>query len=194
MLPDTSLGLLERLTHASFDEAAWGEFVERYGTTLVDWARRWGAQGSDAHDLAQEVMLTLVRQMRDFHYDPSQSFRGWLKTVAYRTLVRQRSRGRRCLAPFDDRFVPLTDAIAAEEDLFAVLVQKAEQDLVDVASERVRLRVKSKTWQAFEMATLLGMSGEEVAGRLGMPLASVYVARHNVVKMLREEVGRLGGR
>ena len=71
-------------------------------------------------------------------------------------------------------------------------MQKAEQDLVDLASERVRLRVKAKTWQAFELAALFGMSGEEIAERLGMPLASVYVARHNVVKMLREEVGRLG--
>lgn len=192
MIPDTSLGLLERLSRERFDEAAWEDFVHRYGTILVGWARRWGAEGNESHDLAQDVMLTLVRQMRGFHYDPSQSFRAWLKTVAWRALARERQRRRRCLSPGDARPATLTDSIAAREDLLQTLEEQAERELLALASERVRTRVKPHTWRAFELATFFGMEGEAIAERLGISISSVYVARHNVTKMLREEVKRLG--
>lgn len=192
MIPDTSLGLLERLSRERFDETAWEDFVHRYGTILVGWARRWGAEGNESHDLAQDVMLMLVRQMRDFHYDPSRSFRAWLKTVAWRALARERLKRRRCLFPGDDRPVALTDSIAARENLHHLLEEQAERELLSLACEQVRRRVKPHTWEAFELATFFGMDGEAIAKRLGISISSVYVARHNVTKMLREEVTRLG--
>lgn len=190
--PDTSLGLLERLRQEHFDQEAWEDFVERYGTVLIDWARRWGAKGSDSHDLAQEVLLNLVRQMRDFRYDPSQSFRGWLKTVAYRTLIRQRLKSVRHAAPGGSRNTALIDSVEAREDLQQLLQRQAERELFDLASQRVRRRVSPHTWEAFQLQAILGLSGEEVASRLDISLSSVYVARYNVQKMLREEVASLG--
>jgi DNA-directed RNA polymerase specialized sigma24 family protein len=53
--------------------------------------------------------------------------------------------------------------------------------------------VQPHTWDAFQLLALEDCSGEEVAGRLRMPLSSVYVARHNVHKMLREEMQLLLG-
>jgi RNA polymerase sigma factor (sigma-70 family) len=40
-----------------------------------------GSQPSDADDVAQEVLLKLLTAMKKFRYDPSRSFRAWLKTV-----------------------------------------------------------------------------------------------------------------
>jgi RNA polymerase sigma-70 factor (ECF subfamily) len=194
MIPDTSLGLIERLSRERFDEAAWEDFVNRYGTILVGWARRWGAEGNESHDLAQDVMLAMVRQMRDFRYDPSQSFRAWLKTVAWRALARERLKRRRCLSPGDDPPATLTDSMAAREDLLQLLEAQAERELLALAMERVRTRVKPHTWEAFELATSAGLDGAAIARRLGISISSVYVARHNVTRMLREEVTRLGGR
>ena len=56
---------------------------------------------------------------------------------------------------------------------------------------RVRLRVQPHTWQAFEMLGLEGRSGAEAAERLGMKVATVFVARSKVQRMLREELERL---
>ena len=58
---------------------------------------------------------------------------------------------------------------------------------------RVRLRVQPHTWEAFRMVALDGMSGAAVGERLGMKVATVYVARSKVQKMLQEEVRRLQG-
>jgi|LakMenEpi03Aug12_release.lakeMendotaPanAssembly.Ray.scaffolds.fasta_scaffold48486_3 RNA polymerase sigma-70 factor (ECF subfamily) len=193
MIPDTSLGLLERLQSEQFDQKAWEEFVRRYGRVLTGWARRWGAQGSDSQDLAQEVLLKLLHQMRDFRYDPKQSFRGWLKTVAYRTLRRQQEKSQRYIPLGGSWHGRLVDSVEAREDLERLLWQHAERELFELAAEQVRQRVRAVTWQAFELAAIEGLGGEEIAARLGISLSSVYVARYNVQKMLREEILLIGG-
>src|SRR4051812_37528518 len=90
--PSTSL--LVRLQQARADEAAWSEFVRRYGARIHGWCRRWGLQEVDAQDVSQNVLLKLVRAMQAFRYDPSQRFRGWLKTVAHHAW-QDLARGRR---------------------------------------------------------------------------------------------------
>lgn len=193
MIPDTSLGLLEKLQSEQFDQNAWEEFVRRYARVLRDWARRWGIQGSDAEDLAQEVMLKLVRQMRDFRYDPTQSFRGWLKTVAYRTLARQRERSRRSVSLGESGQGHPVDSVEAHEDLDRLLRSQAEQELFELAAERVQARVRALSWHAFAMSAIDGLRGEEIAKRLGISLSAVYVAKYRVQKLLGEEIRRIGG-
>ena len=56
---------------------------------------------------------------------------------------------------------------------------------------RVRLRVEPRTWDAFQLLAIEGRSGAEVAQRLQMKVATVFVARSKVQRMLREEVSRL---
>ena len=47
------------------------------------------------------------------------------------------------------------------------------------------------TWEAFRLTTQEGLSGAEVATRLGMQVATVFVAKSKVQKMLQEEIGKL---
>src|SRR5262245_39886831 len=79
----TSPTLLGRLRQSPTDQAAWEEFVERYGPRIYGWCRHWGLQGADADDVAQDVLLRLAEKMRTFRYDPAGSFRGWLKTLTH---------------------------------------------------------------------------------------------------------------
>ena len=79
---ETSTTLLGRLALFPLDQAAWEEFVRRYGPSVLDWCRRWGAQEADALDVSQVVLSKLAVQMRHFAYDPSRSFRSWLRAVA----------------------------------------------------------------------------------------------------------------
>ena len=60
-------------------------FVDRYGRKIYAWCRHWGLQESDAQDVTQTVLLDLARQMANFVYRPTGSFRSWLKTIAHRT-------------------------------------------------------------------------------------------------------------
>ena len=190
---DTSPTMLERLQQPQFDEAAWGDFVRRYGRMLLGWSRRWGASDSDAHDLTQEVLLNFVRQLRGFRYDPARSFRAWLRTVAQRTWNRLRAEQSRSPAPGGSHFDSLFDSLAARDDLLKRIEAEADRELLGLAIQRVKSRVQPQTWEAFELLTSGGKSGEEASRQLGMSLSSVYVARHNVQKMLREELQAMLG-
>lgn len=193
MSPETSLNLLTRLQREHFDEAAWRDFVSRYGRLLICWARKWGADESDAQDMTQEVLLTLMRYMHTFSYDPARSFRAWLKTVAYHTFSKLRADHRRCAAPGGSCADAMFHSLPAREELVRILEQRAEHELLEVAMQRVRNRVLPHTWEAFRLLALEGDAGEAVATRLGVSLGSVYVARHKVKKMLLEEMQLLLG-
>ena len=191
--PATSTSLLVRLQQAPADQAAWAEFVRRYGARIHAWCRRWGLQEADAQDVSQAVLVKLVRSMQAFRYDPAQRFRGWLKTVTHHAW-QDLARSRRLVAfggnpGFDD---PL-QSLAARDDLTAWVEQEYERELLERALERVRLRVQPQTWDAFRLTAFDGLPGAEVAARLGMAVTSVYKAKSNVQKLLEAEVLVLDG-
>src|SRR5262249_59304066 len=75
------------------DQAAWADFVARYGWRITSWCRKWGLQEVDCQDVTQTVLMKLLKAMQSFRYDPSQKFRAWLKTIthhAWQDLVRGR--------------------------------------------------------------------------------------------------------
>src|SRR5207247_9275852 len=84
-LPTTRVALLTQLRQDPSDQASWDEFVERYGRHIYRWCRQWKLQDADAEDVTQNILVKLTQKLRAFAYDPSRSFRGWLKTVAHHT-------------------------------------------------------------------------------------------------------------
>ena len=82
----TRITLLGRLRKNPGDQAAWNELVVHYGSKIQAWCLRWGLQEADAQDVTQDVLVKLAAKMRNFSYDPSQSFRNWLKTVTRHAL------------------------------------------------------------------------------------------------------------
>src|SRR5581483_12360673 len=97
-LSRTSVSLLGRLRQNHTDQEAWSEFVRRYAPRILCWCRHWNLQEADAQDVTQDVLLKLADKMRTFAYDPSLSFRAWLKTLthhAWRDFVDSRARADR---------------------------------------------------------------------------------------------------
>jgi RNA polymerase sigma-70 factor (ECF subfamily) len=189
----TSVTLLVRLQQTPADQAAWAEFVERYGQRIHAWCRRWGLQEADAQDVSQTVMLKVLGAVQAFRYDPAQKFRAWLKTVthhAWQDLVRGR---RQAVAGGDTPSDAPLLTLAARDDLGASLEAAYEQELVEQALVRVRPRVQPPTWEAFLLTAFEGLSGAETAARLGMAVTSVYKAKSNVQKLLEAEVRYLEG-
>jgi RNA polymerase sigma-70 factor (ECF subfamily) len=188
----TSATLLGRLRQAPTDQAAWDEFVLRYGRKIYSWSREWHLQEADAEDVTQAVLLTLAQRMRTFAYDPAQSFRAWLKTVTRHACGHLRRASQRAGAGSGDSAeLERLHSVEAREDLVARLEAEFDRELLEEATARVRLRVVAHTWDAFVMTAQDGVSGAEVAERLGMSVAAVFVARSKVQKMLKDEVRRL---
>ncbi len=190
----TSVTLLRRLRQDPKDQAAWNDFVGRYEPKILQWCRGWRLQETDAQDVTQAVLLKLSRLMATFTYDPSRSFRGWLKTLthhAWRDLVDESKRGG--IGSGDSRMGLLFENILAGDDLVQHLEEEFQRELMDQAMQLVRPRVAARTWDAFRLTALEGCSGAVAAAQLEMKVARVYVAKSEVKEMIRREIRKLEG-
>jgi RNA polymerase sigma factor (sigma-70 family) len=193
-MPDsgTRITLLGRLRHDPTNQAAWGEFVEHYGSKIYGWCRKWNLQEADAQDVTQNVLLKLAKKLQEFSYDPTRSFRAWLKTLthhAWSDFVE--SQHRPGLGSGDSRVGNMLQSVEARDDLVKHLEEEFDREILEEAMGRVRLRVAPQTWSAFVLTALEGLSGAEAAARIPMQVAQVFVAKRRVQKMLHEEIAKL---
>lgn len=184
--PQTRPSLLVRVRNRE-DGPAWAQFVALYAPLIHGYARRHGLQDADAADLTQDVLRAVAGAVPRLEYDPRRgSFRGWLFTIV-------RNKLRNFARKQQHRPQPGTDGDACEE-----LEQPAEPDtewdqdyqrrVLAWAAEQVRPSVAPATWQAFWQTAVEGRKAGEVAARLGMAVASVYMARSRVLAKLKDAV------
>jgi RNA polymerase sigma-70 factor (ECF subfamily) len=186
--------LLGRLRDDHTDQGAWADFVRRYGPQIYNWCRRWRLQEEDARDVTQTVLLKLAEKMRTFRYDASRSFRAYLKTLTHYAWCDFLEGQKRPGAGSGESGVrALLEAVEARDDLAGLLEAELDRELLEEAMARVRLRVEARTWDAFRLTALEGLSGAEAAGRVGMEVATVFKAKSKVQKMLQDEVRKLDG-
>lgn len=177
----TPVTLLKRIRESG-DAEAWDRFVELATPALYAWAHRAGLRHDDAADLVQEVFLLLAVKLPQFQYDPSQSFRGWLRQV---TLNKWHER-RRLRSP------PLVGDEALEEIAEPADEAFWETDyreyLVARAMEIMQAEFEPKTWRACWEHVVSGRTAADVATELGMTPGAVYVAKCRVLARLRHEL------
>jgi RNA polymerase sigma-70 factor (ECF subfamily) len=188
----TSPTLLGRLRELPNDESAWQAFVERYGPRIYGWCRQWGLGDVDAEDVTQNVLLLLSRKLRTFVYDPSRTFGGWLRTVTRHALSDfLAERARHDQGSGDSQVLAVLKGVAARDDLVARLEEQFNQELLEEASARVRLRVEPHNWEAFRLTAWEGLSAEAAAQQLGLRITAVFKAKSRILRLLREEIARL---
>jgi RNA polymerase sigma-70 factor (ECF subfamily) len=188
----TSASLLGRIRQDPNDQAAWADFVKRYGPKIYRWCQQWRLQEADAQDVTQNVLLKLAAKLGTFVYDPAQSFHGWLRTLTEHALsdfvAERRHPG---LGSGDSRVVEMLETVEARTDLLAWLKDEFDQEVLEEALSRVQVRVPLQRWEAFRLTALEGLSGAEAAQRLNMKVATVFTAKSKVQKMVQEEIRRL---
>ena len=183
---ETSLSLLKRLRVQPTDEVAWRQFAERYGKQILGWCRRWGLQDADAADVTQTVLLKMAKNIGQFDKQVG-SFRGWLKTISHHAWYDLVNSRQHQVAKAGERL----ESEEARDDLTRQLEAAWDQELMQLASDRVRLRVHPKTWKVFELTAIEGVPGQTVADQLEMNLPAIYKAKSNVMKMLQDEAQSL---
>jgi RNA polymerase sigma factor (sigma-70 family) len=187
----TSSTLLAMLRQDPANAPAWDEFVRRYRPKVYGWCRRRGLQEADAEDVTQTVLAKLTEAMRDFRYDPSRSFRAWLKTITRRAWSDLIAHRHRAAGGGTNLVLQRLQTLEARADLERQLEEVFDRELLEMATLRVQQRVAPQTWEAFRLTALEGLPGAEASRRLLMPVAHVFVAKHRVQKMLQEELRRL---
>jgi RNA polymerase sigma-70 factor (ECF subfamily) len=187
-MSETSFSLLDRLRLQS-DEASWKRFVDLYRPLLHGWLRRQEVRAQDADDLVQEVLGVVVREMPNFqHNQRPGAFRAWLRTI----LTNRLHAFRRA-----HRTLPITAGGSSgqdlelvedpEDDFVALWDQEHDQHVLRRLMELVKPEFTPATWQAFRSVTLEGEPASAVAGRLGLTLNAVWLAKSRVLRRLREE-------
>jgi RNA polymerase sigma-70 factor (ECF subfamily) len=204
-LAPTRLSLLERLRDLD-DHRSWQEFFDTYWKLIYLAAVKNGLSNADAEDVVQETIIGIARKMENFRYQPEVcSFKGWLMVVTRRRIIDHLRRGQ----PARYSFVPLANdtAVAAEdvavpvdppaldptaerafEDLWE---QEWKTNLLDAAMERIKRKVAPEHYQIFYLHSVKGMSARDVGELLGASVAKVYVVRHRVSRMIKNEVRAL---
>ncbi len=180
-------------------EAAWRTFLLRYHPLIYRWSRGTGLDHNDAEEVSAAVLCKLVTAMRDFVYDPSHRFRGWLKTLVENEVRSEyRKRGRRpgdrgSAHPLVHRRmieIPTLDPIGELVDQLDGTLAHDLRDAEEVTL-RVQARVEPHTWQAFWLTEICKESGRDVARRLDMKVAAVYMAKKRVRDLVSAEGKRL---
>ncbi len=179
----TPFSLLQRLRQPA-PQDAWKRFVDLYTPLLCYWARRLGLKDQDAADLVQEVFAVLVVKLPEFTYDPSKSFRSWLRTVTHNKWREKHRRASLSVGAFADG----QDEPAVPDPAEAFWEGEYQQHLTTRALELMQADFKPATWKACWEVVANDRPAAEVAAELGLTVGAVHAARFRVLARLRQEL------
>jgi RNA polymerase sigma-70 factor (ECF subfamily) len=187
----TSLTLLQRVREG--DGAGWQRVVELYGPLVAFWCERRGVPRRDIPDLVQEVWAAASAGIAGFRKErPEDTFRGWLRGIAYRKAAEYWRRQDGQLGP-EGGSTAYGRLQQLEDD--GVEVDPAEEsqhgDLYTRALAMIRDEFETSSWRAFWRTAVDGQPAPEVAAELGMTANAVRMAKSRVLRRLRAELGEL---
>lgn len=190
-MPEDSLPTRETLIlrlRDSEDDASWREFVEIYTPLLFGYCRKRGLSAEDASDVVQEVMRSVALAMKGFEYDPSKGkFKGWLFTAVRNAIGRHfKKQSRLPLTAADTRIVGLIEQ-APDPNEVGNWEEDYQIKLLGWAMEKVKPEFAERIWAAFEQTAVQGRAPDDVAVSIGMSKNAVAIAKHRVIKRLREK-------
>lgn len=176
------------------DETAWVRFADLYRPLIVGWLRQHALQPHDVEDLAQEVLLAVVRNLPHFcHNGKPGAFRRWLRTITVnRTKDFWKSRAARTVAVGDSHAFDVLQQLEADDsELSRQWDEEHDRYVLRCLLDLMELKFEPSTVQAFRRLVLDGASAEEVARELNTSVGAVYVAKSRVMRSIREEAAGL---
>lgn len=137
---------------------AFRTLYDRYGGRLLGYLRKLGAQSTEAEDLLQEVFLAVWRRASTFDHQRGE-VAGWLFTISknkwYDWLRRQ---GRKPTHPLE-MDLPLPNPNPSNETRLSIV--------------QAMNRLKNEQREALELAYFGGLTYQETAIRLALPLGTL---------------------
>jgi len=154
---------------------------------------------SEAQDVVQETMISVSKHMPTFKYDPDiGSFKAWLLNMT-RWRIADQLRKREKASMFQDfngeggENMPAPDFSndTCPADLDKLWEDEWQKNLLEVAVTKAKRRLDPKQYQIFDFYVNKGWKPERIAKALGVSLNQVYVAKHRITEMIKQEAERL---
>jgi RNA polymerase sigma-70 factor (ECF subfamily) len=189
----TSPSLLARVTDWR-DHTAWADLVRQYDPEIRRFCRGFRFDPQTLEDLMQLIWLEIAQRMKTYQYDPSKTFRGWLKRLCQSRaidLIRKRKPELEfSIEHFSEHeFDESENAKAMNSDFFV----DDRPDFVKLTEEiqaSVRATVDEKTWLAFWWIVVEERPITETADEIGISYAAAFAARKRVQKKLQDAGNR----
>lgn len=161
---------------------AWDRLVGRFRHPIAAFARETGVAQRDCEDVAQEALAAFAEAYRAGRYDRTRGRLGsWLFGIAYRHAMRRR-RAEARHPPAPD---PGGDA-AIPDEAADVWTRIWERHLLESAITAARYEFAPDTFRAFRHVVLEDRTPAEAADAMGVPVKTIYNAKHRVLRRVRE--------
>jgi RNA polymerase sigma-70 factor (ECF subfamily) len=195
----TRRSLLSRLKQSNAQES-WREFFDTYWRLIYATALNGGLTDSEAQEVVQETVLTVVRKIKSFRYDPAiGSFKGWLLTIVrWRIADQFRKRPQQIRSPSSRRGIETSGTATLDRivdpaaiNLDAVWEEEWQRTLFAAALSRVKRQANARHYQMFDLHAVKHCSVDKVAQTLGVSAGQMRLAKHRITALMRREVARL---
>ncbi|MDP9145033.1 MAG: sigma-70 family RNA polymerase sigma factor [Actinomycetota bacterium] len=158
----------------------WEEVARVYGRKIYNFAYRLTGNSDDASDLVQEVLLRVRKGLAS--YQPG-SFEGWLWRITRNAFLDDvRRRKRRPTAPLPDEVDRWELASSPSADIEYSRISIGD----DVQKALLELPVEFR--EAVVLCDIVGLSYEEIARAVAVPVGTVRSRIHRGRKLLRESL------
>ena len=174
------------------DNSSWQDFFDTYWKLIFHAALHAGLTEVEAQDVVQETMFSVAKHMPSFKYDQANgSFKGWLLTMTswrIRDLIRRRK-----WAPGVSLFSDEVDKVIdpSTENVGAFWEAEWEKNLLDAAMSNVKRAVDPQKYQIFDLYVQKEWASDRVAQAFNISVAQVYLAKHRVSELIKNEIKRL---
>lgn len=192
----TRYSLLSRLQNWD-DHDSWKDFFDTYWRLIYAVALKSGLTEAEAQDVVQETIISVSRNIQKFKRDRKLgSFKGWLRNLT-RWRIADQLRKRTRVAP-EEMEVAGHDSAAwdtarisdnAKEE--SVWENEWRANLMKVALENVKRRVKEEHYQMFDFYVVKQWPVARVARTLGVSVGQIYLAKFRVGALIKKEIRRL---
>lgn len=181
------------------DQVSWQDFFNTYWRLIYGVAVQSGLTTTEAEEVLQETVLSVAKKMGDFKNDPAfGSFKSWLLLITRRRIADQFRKRPRLFASLTPRSDDTTGTDAMERvpdpaslNLDAVWERQWEKNLLEVAMENVKRQTSPKQYLLFHQLVVKDWPASKVAGKYGVNLAQVYMAKYRISGLIKKEVKNL---
>ena len=173
------------------NQTVWRLFVDRYRPLVFRYARKLGLPEDDAEDAAQQTIVAFSNAYRCGKYDREKGrLRHWLFGIARNEIRNAICNRRKREAQIRDRTgqTGFFENLGEDGRLEAMWDEEWRQAVLRQCLEEVRQAFEPRTIEAFELYAWKGWSAQRVAEQLDMSENAVFLAKHKVLKRIRELV------
>lgn len=178
--------IIKRIQEGDVD--AYALLVRKYHRSLLAFIFRIVGDAHLAEDIGQEVFLNVYKELPRFDPDRGTPFAAWLYIAARNQCISELRKQGRTEPLLEKRISRLVSTVETAE---ALLIRQEEQEALAATLAQL-----PEPFRSTILMSLQGASLDEIAGRCGIPLATVktrlFRAREKIKLLLKEHFGGVG--